>query len=149
MNVIVRVARPADAEQLALLNREFNDSAVTAERIADYLADCPDHEKTVVAEIDGKLVGFGCLQIYRSWCYPESWAELTEMFVAPEFQQRGIGQAMVRHIEELAREAGATEIVLLTGEENKAGQALYHKCGFAEQAKWFFSKKLEADSPKG
>ena len=144
--MIVRAAQRSDAEQLALLNREFNDSAVSAAQIADHLAHCPEREKTVVAEIDGKVVGFGCLQIYRSWCYSECWAELTEMFVAPEFQRKGLGQAIVQYIEQLAEDAGATEIVLLTNRRNVAGQALYRKCGYIEQARCQFSKELTAEN---
>lgn len=145
-NLVVRVAQQIDAEQLSLLNQEFNDSAVSARQIADYLANCPDHEKTVVAEIDGDLVGFACLQVYRSWCYPDVWAELTEMFVKPDFQRKGIGQAIVQHVEELAKYAGAVEIGLLTGKRNIAGQSLYRKCGYIEEAKCVFSKKLMAES---
>jgi ribosomal protein S18 acetylase RimI-like enzyme len=144
--MILRIAQHTDAAQLSELNREFNDSSANAEQIADYLKGCPDNEKTVVAELDGKLVGFGCLQIYRSWCYPEPWAELTEMFVAPEFQRRGFGQAIALFIEQVANDAGATEIVLLTGKRNVAGQSLYRKCGYTEQARCSFHKELKADS---
>jgi ribosomal protein S18 acetylase RimI-like enzyme len=139
---VVRPAQHTDAAQLALLNREFNDSDVTARQIADYLADCPSHEHTVVAEVDGRLAGFGCVQIYRSWCYPEPWAELTELYVAPGHRRGGLGRAIVRFAEALAKDAGATEIVLLTGKQNTAGQSQYRSMGYVERAELAFRKDL-------
>ena len=66
----VRLAQRSDAAQLAVLNREFNDCALSAQQVADGLDCCPNSEVTVVAEMNGELVGFACMQVYRSWCYP-------------------------------------------------------------------------------
>jgi ribosomal protein S18 acetylase RimI-like enzyme len=138
--MVARLAQPTDAAELASLNRDFNDSAISAQQISDYLADCPEDEKTVVAEVDGEIVGLGCLQIHHSWCYPEPWAELTELFVRPDYRRRGLGQSVIRVLESLAADAGATEITLLTNKANSAGQSLYRKCGYAEVAESVFRK---------
>lgn len=140
--VNIRLAEEADARQLAVLNQTFNDSTVTAEQIAVYLGNCPSQERTIVADDDGLLIGFACLQIYSSWCYPDPWAEVTEMYVMPEYQRRGIGRALVSFLEVFAREASVTDIVLLTGKRNVAGQGLYRSCGYLEQEKCPFQKAL-------
>jgi ribosomal protein S18 acetylase RimI-like enzyme len=127
-----------------MLNQEFNESPVSASQVAAYLANCPAHEKTVVAELDGELAGFACVQIYQSWCYPRPWAELTELYVRPQHRRRGLGRAMLMLAEQLARDADAAEIVLLTGQSNSAAQSLYEGCGYARQARSSFSKDLSA-----
>lgn len=145
--MVIRLAHQEDAPQLAVLNQEFNDSPVSAEQVSAYLDNCPGHEKTVVADLDGEIAGFACLQVYRSWCYPDPWAELTELYVRPEHRRRGLARAMVGFAEQLAREIGATEIVLLTGERNAPAQSLYRGCCYVQQSKSSFSKDLSAASP--
>lgn len=141
-DIIVRLAEYTDAAQLASLNRAFNESDISVQQIADYLANCPNHEKTVVVDVEGELAGFACLQVYRSWCYADPCAELTELFVKPEYRRRGFGQAMVSSLETIARDAGATEIVLLTNQLNITAHSLYRGCGYIEQPNCSFRKIL-------
>jgi putative acetyltransferase len=56
----------------------------------------PDHEIRLLAELDGALVGLGCLVVQNS--------ELRACYVAPEAARRGVGSALVKEIERLARE---------------------------------------------
>jgi ribosomal protein S18 acetylase RimI-like enzyme len=128
--MVVRLAEDKDIEQLVRLNQEFNKSNLDPSQVLDYMQNCPDNEKTVVAEVDGKIVGFGCMQIHRSWCYLEPWAELTELFVVSNYRNTGLGQAIICFFERLAKNAGATLIILLVNKTNAAGQALYKKCGY-------------------
>jgi len=138
----VRLAEAADAEALAALNKVFNDGTVEAQQIAAYLMQCPEEEKTVVAEVAGEIAGFACLQIYHAWCYPDPWAELTELYVQPAYRRQGVAQAMVSQLETLARNAGVTAMILYTNEHNSAAQALYRRCGYTQQVEYIFRKTL-------
>ena len=126
----VRHALPADAEALWRLNREFNgDTGVTPEMIARALRENAG-EIVLLAEDDGKAVGFACARVSASMCYPDKMGELTEMYVCPNARRRGAGEALVRAAVAAMRSAGAEEITVLTGETNAPAQALYEKCGF-------------------
>ncbi|WP_235550163.1 GNAT family N-acetyltransferase [Paenibacillus sp. Soil724D2] len=43
-----------------------------------------------VAEISGKIVGFGCAQSFYSFCYEEPHGEITELYVEEVARRKGI-----------------------------------------------------------
>jgi|HigsolmetaAR206D_1030411.scaffolds.fasta_scaffold26560_1 N-acetylglutamate synthase and related acetyltransferases len=137
MDVQIRVASIADSAQLAELITSFNhpegDIVVSAEQCAARLRACAKTETTIVAEQVGRLIGFGCLRLVPSMSSDEPYAELSELFVREEFRRQGVASAIMQHIERLAREAGAKEIMLLTGKSNPA-QHFYRSLGYQDYA---------------
>jgi GNAT superfamily N-acetyltransferase len=63
-----------------------------------------DNEIRLVAELDGVLVGLGCLVVQT--------AELRACYVVPEAARKGIGRALVGEIERIARERGLDHLHL-------------------------------------
>ena len=57
-------------------------------------------------------------------------AELVNLAVKEEFQNRGIGKELIRHAVETAREQGYKTLELGTGNAGIGQMALYQKCGF-------------------
>jgi GNAT superfamily N-acetyltransferase len=57
-------------------------------------------------------------------------AEINDILIVPEFQRRGIATQMIKHVEQLARERGATVLRSGTGFENMASRELHAKLGF-------------------
>jgi putative acetyltransferase len=76
---------------------------VTDEGIRRFLRN-PDHEIRLIAELNGVPVGLGALVI--------SELELRACYVVPEAARQGVGSALVREIERLARDHGLTELNL-------------------------------------
>lgn len=62
----------------------------------------------------------------------EDAARIRSVRVHPEFQRRGYGRALVTELEERARERGFDRVVLHTGEDMAAAQALYRSMGYDE-----------------
>jgi ribosomal protein S18 acetylase RimI-like enzyme len=141
--VHVRLANPDDASALAALNREFNEGSMTSEEIKSRLQAGSGSEIVLMVEVDSQAVGFACVQMMSSVCYPHSWAELTELYVQPSYRRRGLGRALVQESERMAKERGATEIHLLTGVGNTAGQALYSRLGYIKRPHLSFQKSLK------
>jgi len=56
-------------------------------------------------------------------------AEVQKLFVHSRFRERGIGRALMRAVEEAAREEGRTLLVLDT-EQGSAAESLYAKSGY-------------------
>ena len=52
--------------------------------------------------------------------------------VAPAWQRRGLGVAMMRHLMGRLGEVGATRLLLEVRESNVAARGLYHRLGFVE-----------------
>ena len=88
-------------------------------------------EMVAVAEEEGVLVGFVCLQIKRSCCYQEVSAEITEVFVDESHRRKKLASRMIEFIEEYSmRQYGIHHFELLTGQENLQAQALYRSLGY-------------------
>jgi GNAT superfamily N-acetyltransferase len=131
-NLAIRVATPEDAPELARLNAAFNGVEEPPDRLAARLADPKRVETPIIAEVEGRAVGFACLRLLPSLCYDPIYAELTKLFVEESYRRRGVGRALVAYAERLARESGAKELVLLTGLGNAQGRAFYRALGYAD-----------------
>ena len=60
---MIRLAHPKDAEALAKLNQDFNNSPATADSVRSDLQKGTGSEIVLVAEVDNKVVGFACVQM--------------------------------------------------------------------------------------
>jgi ribosomal protein S18 acetylase RimI-like enzyme len=83
-----------------------------------------DHEKTLIAELDGKIVG-------KINTNAESYSryQLGGVYVLPQYRRRGIGTSIVAAFARLlfAEEKGLTLFVRKT---NLSALSIYKKCGF-------------------
>jgi GNAT superfamily N-acetyltransferase len=86
-----------------------------------------------LAYVDGVAVAMGGWRM-RSDVHP--WelaraAEVKRMYVAPAARRRGFARAMLAHLEETARAAGADVMVLETGTEQPEAIAMYVAAGYS------------------
>lgn len=89
-----------------------------------------------VAEVEDRVVGFvlWAPAFEPAWFDSgmEQWAELQELHVHPEFQNRGIGTRLVRKAIQQARKAGFSAMYLETDDFNGPARRAYEKAGFRE-----------------
>ena len=90
-------------------------------------------EASILAEIGGRVVGFAAARVVPCVCYATPNAELTELFVEEAWRRRGVGRALVKHAEKLAREKGATSLLLVVGFGNVDAQAFYRALGYGDR----------------
>lgn len=136
---MIRLATINDAEQLYTLNDEFNGSGnTTIESIRKSLA-CNKQEVVIEAEENGILVGFACVQLKKSFCYAECSAEITEVYVKPEYRKKGIAGAMISFAEEYCEmKYSIHKFELLTERNNSKAQSVYGKLGYKEDEEIHF-----------
>jgi GNAT superfamily N-acetyltransferase len=79
----------------------------------------------LVAFIAGKPVGCGAVRRIAPTV-----AEIKRMYVAPSARSRGVGRRILDELESIARELGATRLVLETGVRQPEALALYTRAGF-------------------
>jgi ribosomal protein S18 acetylase RimI-like enzyme len=128
--MIIRIATPSDAGDLARMNAAFNGVSDSAAQIVARMAVCAAIETALVAELDGQVGGFACVRVVPCVLYAEPYAELTELYVEPALRRRGLGRALIAHAEQLAHARGASELMIMTGVGNAAAQALYRAAGY-------------------
>jgi GNAT superfamily N-acetyltransferase len=83
-----------------------------------------------ILEIDSVKVGYLWVTFTDVQDYGITIAGIMDIVVARDYQRRGIGTAMLRHVEELAKGQRATLLRSDTGIENLASQKLQESFGF-------------------
>jgi GNAT superfamily N-acetyltransferase len=93
----------------------------------------PPHGGFLVAWLDGEPVacgGWRSLTMASDSGTPEAVAEIKRMYAVPAARGTGVAAALLRAIEQSAREAGMPRIVLETGGGNPEAIAFYAKHGY-------------------
>lgn len=85
----------------------------------------------LVARRDGGAVGCGGLR-----CVDAETAEIKRMYVVPEQRGTGVAAALLRALENEARAARVTRLVLETGTEQHEALAFYERAGYARCECW-------------
>jgi diamine N-acetyltransferase len=95
---------------------------------------------TLLVEVDGKAVAYAQV---RGDHVPESVkdpgaVELWRFYVDREWHGRGIAQALMSRVREVARDRGAKSLWLGVWERNDRARAFYVKCGFVDVGEHIF-----------
>ncbi|MDE6211090.1 MAG: GNAT family N-acetyltransferase [Clostridia bacterium] len=128
---MIRLATPLDAQQLFLLNEEFNGKGVVTLDIIKERLENNKCEIIVVSEENGVVVGFVCAQVMISFCYSKTYAEITEVFVTKEHRRKGYASKMIEFIQDYCKENFCVEnFQLFTGRNNRKAKRLYKSLGY-------------------
>lgn len=97
----------------------------TPQRLQTYLA--RDERWMDVMELDGALVG------YCSYARTRTPGELKleQLYLSLDFHARGLGQHMLAHVDNRARQLGCTSIVLQVNKHNEKAIRAYRRAGYS------------------
>jgi GNAT superfamily N-acetyltransferase len=132
--ITVRQATPDDATALARMLDLFDSMGATPEQVTTRMLACQNVLTTFIGEMDGQPVGFACLRLVPHLQGDEPYAELTDIYVEALFRRHGVARALIAQVEAVARAAGASEVVMITGFDNAGAQAAYRASGYAKWA---------------
>jgi aminoglycoside 6'-N-acetyltransferase I len=138
--VCVRPVERRDAEQwLSLRCALWPEASVETHRqdIEAFLAGTAEEPQGVLVAEDGRrIVGFVELSIraYAEGCSTNRVAYLEGWYVAPEFQRRGYGRALIAAAERWGIDRGCTEFASDTPLDNDLSKSAHEACGFVEVA---------------
>ena len=107
-DLMVRRARPQDAAAISRLNNTFANEGQMLKRTPDMIALAID-DYLVVQNMAGDLLACGALKEYSP-----SVAEVAAIAVSREAHGKGLGTAIVRAVEDLARKRGIYDVFALT-----------------------------------
>jgi ribosomal-protein-alanine N-acetyltransferase len=128
--VIVRLARPLEAGDIALMCRDLIERGLgwswTRGRVAKNMA---NRDIATVTACDGKqVVGFAMMY------FGDDHAHLNLLAVKVPYQRSGLGRRLALWLEESARCAGISAIHLEVRANNTIGRRFYRALGFQEVA---------------
>jgi phosphinothricin acetyltransferase len=135
----IRLAAPDDADAICrIYNQGIEDRVATLEtelRTPDerrtWLTSRSPRQPVIIAEADPtpSIIGWGSLNVYNA---REAYRFVADFSIYVDRAWRGkrVGNAMLSHLIELAREHGFHKMVLSAFPTNTGGMALYAKHGF-------------------
>jgi GNAT superfamily N-acetyltransferase len=86
----------------------------------------PPRGRFVVGYVDSTPVACGGFR----WLAPDS-VEIKRMYVVPSMRRQGLSRRVLRHLEQLARDIGATRVLLETGHAQPEAMSLYESSGYS------------------
>lgn len=141
---MIRKATENDAEQLRILNGEFNgEEELSIENIRNSLMN-NRQEVVIVDDEKGILTGFVCVQFKKSFCYDDYMPEITEVYVRPAYRRQGIASEMISFAENYCtKNYPIHKIELLTGSGNVTAQTVYSKLGYSNDNELHLVKQIK------
>lgn len=139
----LRAAAPADAPALVGLIRELAEFEhlshlvrVTPEQLAQHLFGPRPAAEAVLAEIDGRAVGFALFFTNFSTFLGQPGLYLEDLYVQPAQRGRGLGRALLSHLGALAVERGCGRFEWSVLDWNVDAQRFYEKMGASVLPDW-------------
>jgi ribosomal protein S18 acetylase RimI-like enzyme len=92
----------------------------------------------LVAVAEASVVGtiMGGYDGHRGWIY--------SVAVSPEFRRKGIGSALVRHVEEMLARRGCSKVNLQIRESNSAVSVFYEQLGYSIEPRISMGRRLDS-----
>ncbi|MGE8203399.1 arsinothricin resistance N-acetyltransferase ArsN1 family A [Heyndrickxia sp. NPDC080065] len=148
----IRLASIHDIKDiLDIYNEGIEDRIATLETATkdlDYMINWfhkhQDRYKVIVAEYNGKVVGWASLNQYNNREVYNGVADLS-VYIKRSYRGKGFGGRLLSIIENFAKENEFHKIVLSTFPFNQLGQGLYKKNGFREVGVFWNQGKLDGE----
>jgi L-amino acid N-acyltransferase YncA len=142
-DALIRVAEQADLEAItAIYNHSvltetasWDDETVTVESRREWLGEhATNPYVTLVAELDGAVVGYAAYGRYRE---KAGWALTAEhsVYLVPDAKGRGIGSLLLTQLLDEAASRGIHVMVGVLSADNEASLRLHQRLGFVETAR--------------
>jgi GNAT superfamily N-acetyltransferase len=139
-DLVIRTARHDEGDAVGVLTeRVYRDGGFVGD---DYAAELRDGESRVreatvlVAELDGRVVGSVTAALpgsaYSEIARPDE-LEVRMLGVADDVRRRGIADALMQAVEEMARQRGLGGVILSTAPTMHGAHRLYERRGYVRQ----------------
>ena len=147
MTILVRLAQRDDFEAVTRLLEELgrpkvgvSEEAGAREVYLHYLG--RDDTASLVAEVDGAIVGFCSLEFRERLNRLNDEAWVPDLIVRETRRSGGVGRALLERAYELARERGCWQLTLESGAWRTDAHRFYTDRAGMENAGYFFTKSL-------
>lgn len=142
LEVFIREITEDDCETLTELVKELGYPS-TIKKVSERLSKINSNScyKTLVAEVDEKIVGFiGLCKLY-AYEYDGEYVRIIALVVNEQYKGNGIGTKLVKMAEKWALDEGAIAITLNSGINRKEAHGFYKHNGYDIKG-YSFSKTL-------
>jgi GNAT superfamily N-acetyltransferase len=141
MPAIIRPFATADTADMSVLMADLGYPS-TPEQVAERMATMSaDYYHTLVAEVDGRVVGFIGIIVLPVYEYsiPVGW--ILALSVAEGHRRKGIGKALIAAAEDDLRSRGIEDVRLHSGLQRDDAHEFYTRLGY-DKTGYRFKKRL-------
>ncbi|HEV2510012.1 GNAT family N-acetyltransferase [Bosea sp. (in: a-proteobacteria)] len=132
---LIMLGAATQTRTLAEIEEEAQNPAYLA---AFAEVDASPYNTLFVAELDGKVVGTLQLTLIPGLAYRgRKRAKLESVHVHPDLRGRRVGEAMVAHAVDVARQKGAGLVELTSDKAREAAHRFYRRIGFSQSHEGF------------
>ncbi len=139
VEITFRSARHSDNAALrkmmyALYKEDWVGQSITGEKISatlNELDQSPNRGQVIVFEEAGEIIGYAILIFYWSNEYGGDVLHIDELYVMPDFRQRGVATSFFNHISETFKHK-ARLLQLEVSPTNTKAMSYYRKLGFKQ-----------------
>ncbi len=135
-----------DVQKLADLYQQLIPNDISYSKMRDVLKRNKNNPQHIVvgAKINGKLVG-SLLAVICEMLFGQckSFMVLEDVIVDKSLRGRGIGKALMKYIEERAKKANCSYIMLITDADRLNSQKFYTSLGYKTKDYCAFKKHLD------
>ncbi len=142
-DLILRIAEPSDCDNLfdlikALAEYEKLSHAVTgnASALKEHLFGSRKYAEAILAEYTGQAIGFALFFHNYSTFLTKPGIYLEDIFVLPEYRQKGIGKAILTKIAQIAVERNCGRLEWSVLDWNEPAIAFYRRMGASILDEW-------------
>jgi GNAT superfamily N-acetyltransferase len=140
---LIRSAVPDDVpailgfiRALAAYERLLHEVTATEAALREHLFGPTPCAEVVLAELDGRPVGFALFFHNYSTFLAKPGIYLEDLFVLPEFRGRGFGKALLIHLARLAKQRGCGRFEWSVLDWNEPSIRFYRSLGAVPLADW-------------
>lgn len=128
----IRPAKRSDYKQLVDLYNKFVGYDRYSKLDNDSFFEVLKNKKNfiLIAEINGKLVGFITFSIRTVVRYPRPIVEMDELYVEPEYRRLKLGKKLVAASLKKSKQLGCYRMFVESHYKHKAAHKFYEKLGF-------------------
>ncbi len=152
MPLQIRDAVPGDVPailgfitDLAVYEKAAHEVEATVERLTDTLFGEKPSARAILADLDGKPVGFAIFfESYSTWKACKG-LYLEDLYVAPEARGTGTGKALLRHLARLALAEGCARFEWSVLDWNEPAIRVYEAVGAKPQSEWIRYRLADSD----
>lgn len=141
MDITIRLAMEKDAAELNRLNSLFNgEGNVSYEAIALSIRN-NGQEQVFVSKCGDRIIGFCCIQLFKSFCYSNEYAEITELFVEEPYRRKSVATRLIAYAESYYSDKNIGGFQLFTDDENISAQKFYESIGYIKTNEIMYRKR--------
>jgi len=139
----IRPATPDDVptilgfiRELATFEKLLHEVVATEDDLQQALFGDRPYAEVVIAELDGKPVGQALFFHNFSTFLGKPGIYLEDLYVTPEARSQGVGEALLRHVAQLAVERNCARYEWVVLDWNERAEAFYRRMGAEPQPQW-------------